>query len=186
MAAGPTTSPAAAPIRSARSATSNAGLELLQQANDLGLRIDCVVHGTGSTGTQAGLVVRPRGRERRHRRARHLRTPARRRAGGGGVPTASAAAEHVGIRGGLARDRSAGERRLRRPGYGIPTDGTIEAIRLAARHEGLLLDPVYTGKAMAGLIDLCRKGFFGKDQNVVFLHTGGAAALFAYERDFGS
>ena len=46
-----------------------------------------------------------------------------------------------------------------------------------------MLDPVYSGKAMAGLIDLCRKGFFDGDQNVVFLHTGGSAALFAYEAD---
>ena len=68
-------------------------------------------------------------------------------------------------------------------GYGLPTAGTLEAIRLAAETEGLLLDPVYTGKAMAGLIDLCRKGFFRADQNVVFLHTGGSAALFGYEAD---
>jgi L-cysteate sulfo-lyase len=66
-------------------------------------------------------------------------------------------------------------------GYGVPTAGTLEAIRIAAEQEGLLLDPVYTGKAMAGLIDLCRQGFFAKDQNIVFLHTGGSAALFAYE-----
>jgi L-cysteate sulfo-lyase len=72
------------------------------------------------------------------------------------------------------------------PGYGIPTAGTLEAIRLAACHEGLLIDPVYTGKAMAGLIDLCRRGFFAKDQNIVFLHTGGAAALFAYEADLAA
>ena len=71
-------------------------------------------------------------------------------------------------------------------GYGLPTAGTLEAIRLAAETEGLLLDPVYTGKAMAGLIDLCRNGFFRPDQNVVFLHTGGAAALFAYETELAS
>jgi L-cysteate sulfo-lyase len=69
-------------------------------------------------------------------------------------------------------------------GYGIPTPATIEAVRLFARHEGILLDPVYTGKAAAGLVDLCRRGFFAKDANVVFLHTGGAAALAAYRRTF--
>ena len=63
----------------------NAGLELLQQANDQGLRIDCVIVGTGSTGTQAGLVVRPRGRELGDRRARHLRAPPAGAAGGGGA-----------------------------------------------------------------------------------------------------
>ena len=66
-------------------------------------------------------------------------------------------------------------------GYGIPTDGTIEAIDLLAAHEGILLDPVYSAKGMAGLIGLIRKGAFTRDQNVVFLHTGGAMALFAYE-----
>ena len=60
----------------------------------------------------------------------------------------------------------------------------IEAVRLAARHEGLLLDPVYSGKAMAGLIDLVRRGRFGADETVVFIHTGGTPALFAYRSVF--
>ena len=54
-----------------------------------------------------------------------------------------------------------------------------------ARTEAILLDPVYSGKGMAGLIDLCRKGFFKKGENVVFLHTGGAVGLFGYADDFG-
>jgi L-cysteate sulfo-lyase len=56
----------------------------------------------------------------------------------------------------------------------------VEAVRLLARREGILLDPVYTGKAFAGLVDLIRKGRFKKGENIVFLHTGGAAGLFAY------
>jgi len=64
-------------------------------------------------------------------------------------------------------------------GYGVVTEREQEAIRLFARHEGLLLDPVYTGRAAAGMIDLIRKGFFNKDETVLFLHTGGLAALFA-------
>jgi len=60
----------------------------------------------------------------------------------------------------------------------------IEAVRLVARLEGILLDPVYTGKAMAGLIDLVRRGEISSDQTVVFWHTGGSAALFAYEEIF--
>ena len=56
----------------------------------------------------------------------------------------------------------------------------IEAVQLLAREEGILLDPVYSGKGMAGLIDLVRNGHFIKGENVVFLHTGGSAALFAY------
>jgi 1-aminocyclopropane-1-carboxylate deaminase/D-cysteine desulfhydrase-like pyridoxal-dependent ACC family enzyme len=64
--------------------------------------------------------------------------------------------------------------------YGVPTPGCLDAIRLAARTEGILLDPVYTGKAMAGLIDMVRRGQFAPDQTVIFWHTGGQPALFAY------
>jgi D-cysteine desulfhydrase len=59
----------------------------------------------------------------------------------------------------------------------------IEAVRMLARTEAILLDPVYTGKAMAGLIGMSREGAFRRDENVLFLHTGGAPALHAYERD---
>src|SRR6266700_8286824 len=64
-------------------------------------------------------------------------------------------------------------------GYGIVTEREREAIRLFANSEGLLLDPVYTGRAAAGMIDLIRKNFFKKDETVLFLHTGGLPALFA-------
>ncbi len=67
------------------------------------------------------------------------------------------------------------------PGYGMPTPQMHEAVHLAARYEGILLDPVYTGKTMAGLISLVRAGRFEKDSTVVFLHTGGTPALFAYQ-----
>ena len=66
-----------------------------------------------------------------------------------------------------------------RAGYGVLTDAEREAVRLFARCEGLLLDPVYTGRAAAGLIDLIRKGFFKRDETVLFWHTGGQPALFA-------
>ena len=66
-------------------------------------------------------------------------------------------------------------------GYGRPSAAAIEAIRLAARTEGLILDPVYTGKAMAGLIDHARAGRLGPDDVVVFIHTGGTPALFAFK-----
>jgi D-cysteine desulfhydrase len=57
----------------------------------------------------------------------------------------------------------------------------VEAVRLLARLEGILLDPVYTGKTMAGLLGLVARGEFGRGENVVFLHTGGAPALYAYQ-----
>ena len=65
------------------------------------------------------------------------------------------------------------------PGYGIPTPEGVEAIRLVARTEGIFLDPTYTGKAMAGLIDEIRSGRIGKAETIVFLHKGGEPALFA-------
>ncbi|MCG8558777.1 MAG: D-cysteine desulfhydrase, partial [Hyphomicrobiales bacterium] len=66
----------------------------------------------------------------------------------------------------------------------VPTDAMIEAVTLFARFEGVLLDPVYTGKAAAGLIALIREDRFRKGETVVFLHTGGTPALFAYRASF--
>lgn len=66
------------------------------------------------------------------------------------------------------------------PGYSLPTEGMVEAVKLLAQTEGILLDPVYSGKVMAGLIDLVRKGHFAENANVLFLHTGGSPVLYAY------
>jgi D-cysteine desulfhydrase len=70
------------------------------------------------------------------------------------------------------------------PGYGLPTEAMREAVRLAASTEALLLDPVYTGKAFAGLLHDIRTGRFRADENVLFLATGGLPGLFAYRREF--
>jgi L-cysteate sulfo-lyase len=70
------------------------------------------------------------------------------------------------------------------PGYGVPHEATIEAIKLGARLEGLVLDPVYSGKGLAGLIALIRAGRWTSGQDIVFIHTGGAPALFAYRQSF--
>jgi D-cysteine desulfhydrase family pyridoxal phosphate-dependent enzyme len=69
------------------------------------------------------------------------------------------------------------------PGYGLLNPLTIEALKLAASLEGLLLDPVYTGKAMAGVIDRVRTNTYDNGMNVLFLHTGGQPSLFAYESE---
>ena len=66
------------------------------------------------------------------------------------------------------------------PGYSRPNPGMVEAVKMVAQTEAILLDPVYSGKAMAGLIDLVRKGHFAEGSNVLFLHTGGSPALYAY------
>jgi L-cysteate sulfo-lyase len=71
------------------------------------------------------------------------------------------------------------------PAYGVPHEATIEAIRLAGRLEALALDPVYSGKGLAGLIALIRQGRWRNDEDVIFLHTGGAPALFAYQSALG-
>ena len=69
-------------------------------------------------------------------------------------------------------------------GYTIPTDEMIEAVQLLAKTEGILLDAVYTGKVMAGLIDFVRRGHYTKEDNVLFVHTGGALSLSAHSRLF--
>ena len=158
----------------------NAIREIAVQAVKLGLGFDAIVTASGSGGTQGGLVV--------------------------GKKLFDQPAQIVGISDGEPSEEltemilevaSDAERVLGRPlglssddvrvfdeyygeGYGIPTPEMVEAVHLVARSEGILLDPVYSGKAMAGLLDLIRRGHFEPTQNVLFIHTGGTPALFAY------
>ena len=158
--------------------------ELLGQARQADLMIDSVVHATGSGGTQAGLVTGLRG----------LGCAAEVRGVSVGKPRdemendayrlACETAEAVGCKGGVDQGDIIVDDGYVGPGYSVPTEEMVEAVSLTAKHEGILLDPVYTGKAMAGLIGMIRAGAFTKDQNVVFLHTGGLAGLFAYRRLF--
>ncbi|HJO32683.1 MAG TPA: D-cysteine desulfhydrase [Anaerolineales bacterium] len=162
----------------------NAALELITQANEVGLAIDHVIHATGSTGTQAGIVTGLAGmnsgipvlgvsvRAKKELQEENV------------FRLASATAEKIDCPGIISRDDVVVNANYVGEGYGIPTAGAIEAIQMLARFEGLLLDPVYTGKAMAGLIDLVGKGFFKTDENIVFLHTGGTVGLFGYTSFF--
>ena len=88
------------------------------------------------------------------------------------------------------RHHALDERRVdgahRGPGYGIPTEGMREAVRLMARTEGLLLDPVYSGKAFAGLLHDVRAGLYERGAPVLFVMTGGVPGLFAYRSEFFS
>ena len=162
----------------------NCAMELVGQINDRSLKIDHLVTATGSAGTQSGLVVGLEGTR-------------------SGIPVlgicvnadketqeekvfalAERTTEFLGIPGSVKRETVVANGDYVGPGYGLPTDGMIEATELLARQEGILLDPVYSGKGMAGLIDLIRKGKFRKDENIVFLHTGGSAGLFAYRKTF--
>jgi L-cysteate sulfo-lyase len=163
----------------------NAALELVNQSVEMGVRIDHLVHATGSSGTQAGLVV---GLQAMRSSIQLL---------GIGVRAPKEKQEsmiydlacrtwaYMGLTGELSRASVQANCDYVGGGYGIPTPGMVEAVGLVAKTEGILLDPVYSGKGMAGLIDLIRKGHFPKDQNVVFLHTGGSVALFGYPDAFG-
>ncbi len=159
-------------------------LEILSQASDMGLRIDHVVHATGSTGTQAGLVAGFAG-ARTGIPVLGISVRAPKEAQEANVyKLVEATAEHLGIRGAIGKDAVAANSDYVGAGYGVPTEGMYEAMRLFARTEGQVLDPVYTGKGAAGLIDLCRKGYFKASDNVLFIHTGGQVGLFGYVGPF--
>lgn len=164
----------------------NCARELSEQAAEIGLKIDSLIHATGSSGTQAGLVtglaainsdidllgigVRAP-QEKQEQMVFDL-----------AVKTAEV------LDPGLEIDRAAvkADCNYVGPGYGLPTDGMREALELLARTEGLLFDPVYSGKGLDGMIDLVKKGAFAGQKNIVFLHTGGSAALFGYPDLFDS
>ncbi|MEM1049873.1 MAG: D-cysteine desulfhydrase [Pseudomonadota bacterium] len=158
--------------------------ELVRQADTTGLRIDKIVHASGSAGTQAGLVaglhainapIDTIGISVRANRDKQVANVLR---------LARATYDHLGARGEMPEERVVAYDDYVGPGYGQPTDEMVDAISLAASEEGILLDPVYSGKGMAGLIDLVRNGMLKSGENVVFLHTGGSAALFAYQHLF--
>ncbi len=163
----------------------NAALELLNQATEMGLRIDHLVHATGSAGTQAGLVA---GLAMLNSQIPVLgigvRAPKDRQEASV-FALAEKTCAHVGVPGAVKREHVVANCDYVGQGYGIPTEGMVEALKLVANKEGILLDPVYSGKGMAGLIDLIKKGKFKKDENVVFLHTGGSVGLFGYPNAFG-
>jgi L-cysteate sulfo-lyase len=158
----------------------NAAIELLQQAAELDLTIDRLVTATGSAGTQAGLLVGLRAMQRDTPLLGIGVSAARKEQEEKVFALASATADYIGKPGIVERDDVVANCNYIGSGYGAPTAAMNEAVLLLARTEGLLLDPVYSGKALAGLVDLIRNGEFSSASNIVFLHTGGSAALFAY------
>jgi len=163
----------------------NAALELVAQANEIGLKIAHVVHATGSAGTQAGLVT---GLVAMNAAIPVLgigvRAPKEKQEQSV-FDLACRTADHLGAPGIVKREHVVANSDYVGAGYGLPTPGMVEAVKLLARTEGILLDPVYSGKGMDGLIDQIGHGFFAKDSDVVFLHTGGAIALCGYPDVFG-
>jgi len=157
--------------------------EIVEQSRALGVRPAAIVHCTGSAGTQAGLVV---GASIAMRGTRIVgididAEPERVRADV--IAYASAAADLIGTR--FDENDVEVVAGHAGPAYGVPHAATIEAIRLAGALEALPLDPVYSGKGLAGLIALVRQGRWQADMDVIFVHTGGAPALFAYQSVLG-
>ncbi|MFS0553414.1 D-cysteine desulfhydrase [Brevibacillus sp. 179-C9.3 HS] len=158
--------------------------EIEQQAWETTTPYDYVVTATGSGGTQAGLLAGFMARQSntqviginvsRDRAAQEAKV----------LDLLRSTAALVGLQGDIRAEAVQCDDRFVGPGYAIPTDGMIEAVQLVARTEGILLDPVYTGKAMAGLIGLIREGRFSRNDHVLFLHTGGAPALYTVPQLF--
>jgi D-cysteine desulfhydrase len=154
--------------------------EILAQTFDQGINIDRIICASGSAGTHAGLVTgfhgnnsnipviginvsRPRGEQEQLV-----------------YDLVEQTADHVGVNSAISATNVRCFDEYVGPGYSLPTPEMAEAVRMLAGLEGVLIDPVYTGKAMAGLIDLVRKGIFDKNENILFIHTGGSPALYVY------
>ncbi len=154
--------------------------EMALQAEAAGIRVDYIVHSSGSGGTQAGLLAGAKAVSD-HTRVLGIsvsdgREPFGKEVFSIAVETAEALELNVTITGADVTifDDYLGA------GYGIVDQRVTDALRIVAKSEGIFLDPVYTGKAMVGLMDLIRKGYFHKQDKVVFFHTGGTAAIFPY------
>ena len=157
--------------------------ELQQQLFEQGLRIDRVVVGSGSSGTHGGLLAGFLGN--------NIRIPIL----GIGVSRdpadqeplvhkeAQAVMDLLGTGIQVPREAVQSIGGYWQPKYSVPNQAMVEAVQMLARTEGIPLDPVYTGKIMAGLIGLARQGFFQPGEHVLFLHTGGLPSLHAYERE---
>ena len=158
--------------------------ELQQQMFEQGLNFDHIIVPSGSAGTHAGFLLGMLGC--------NMNIPVM----GIGVNRTKSVqeqavfdlmrqtAEHIGVAINIPRESVVAYDDYVGPGYSLPTPAMAEAVTLLARTESILLDPVYSGKAMSGLIDFVRKGVFPAGSNVLFLHTGGSPALYAYEDTF--
>lgn len=162
--------------------------ELVEQENQIGQFFDTVITATCTGSTQAGMVVGFANQSK-------PRTII-------GIDTADNAAmtrsavtnicqqtiKVINDNGGKAKELNVNDIIINpdysHPAYGIPNEQTIEGIRMAAELEAMITDPVYEGKSIAGLIDLCRKGVIEKKSKVLYVHLGGAPAVNAYYKVF--
>ncbi len=154
--------------------------ETMQQMFEMGINFDHVIVPSGSAGTHAGMIAGFVGN--------NMNIPV------SGIDVsrpgdvqegivhalAQKTLDYIGAGVELPKEKVVCYGTYYQPGYSLPNDGMIEAVKLLAQTEAILLDPVYSGKAFAGLVDLIRKGHFAEGSNVLFLHTGGSPALYAY------
>lgn len=158
----------------------NWALEVEEQERELGVFFDTIVVCSVTGSTQAGMIVGFAGQERERRiigidgsaKPEETREQVARIAHG--------TAELIGLDRELREDEIVLDDRYHAGTYGIPDEATLEAIRLSGRLEGMITDPVYEGKSMAGMIDLVLKGEIGRDSNVLYAHLGGQPALNGY------
>ena len=160
--------------------------EILRQLFETGLRVDHMVVPSGSAGPHAGIIAGMIGNNagipvtgigvNRKKEAQQAAV----------LKLAQETLDYIGTGVTMPAEAVVAFDDYVGPGYSLPTDGMVEAVKLLASTESILLDPVYSGKAMAGLIDLVRKDYFPEGSNVLFLHTGGSPALFAYLDTFRS
>jgi L-cysteate sulfo-lyase len=160
-------------------------IEMAEQANAAGVELDAVFVAAGAGPTQAGLILGAKIMGMKTKvvgvnvgaySAERLRGVIMKSSEGAARLLETKATVETGDI--VINDDYAGE------DYGISTKESIEALKLVARTEALIIDPVYTGKTMAGMIGMIRDGEFGSDENVCFLHTGGIPALFPYKGQF--
>ena len=161
----------------------NAAEELVQQLKDGDIKADYVILANGGGGTQAGLALGSKYAQANYRIIGVSVLNTGEQAQLTTIAQANATAEYLGIKASIDKDDIEVYGDYVGQGYAIPTEQCIDAIRLVAQTEAIYLDPVYTGKAMAGLIDLIKKGRFKKTDSVIFIHTGGTPAVFAYQRE---
>jgi D-cysteine desulfhydrase family pyridoxal phosphate-dependent enzyme len=160
-----------------------ATLEIMTQLAEQNLRFDCLICATGSCGTQTGLVVGAKWLQPGYQVWGITVSRARRECLTRLDKLTHQTADLLDLELGLSQDDFTVYDDYIGPGYGLATPECIAAIRLVARTEGVFLDPVYSGKAMAGLIDLIERKEINQKHKVLFLHTGGGPSLFAFAPD---
>ena len=155
--------------------------EIQEQAFEMGINFDHIVSASGSAGTHAGLISGIIGNNMNIpmtgisvNRPKEVQTDAV-------FSLAERTLEKLGSANKIKREDVVVFDDYVGPGYSRPTQSMVDAVQLLARTEAILMDPVYTGKTMAGMLDLIRKGYFKDCENILFVHTGGSPALYAYE-----